>query len=261
LTAEDAAAAGLDQKPLRGLGRTPVQLLVEGPLAAAHSHVPAAEFDEAPLNGRAPDVRWLAPNAVAHHTVNAHLFERSGAVLPLSFGRAIFRTDVGVRQILRREQVAMLARLAALRGRGEWVLSLRRDQEAALAYLEKTSPQRPATDAGPRQPGHAYLRQQHRDKARRDDLVRLDAEATRAILSTLKPLAERTFRESLADGVQTNVVARFSLLVPRSQEAAFVEVAERTREVWRGRGYVSAVSGPWPPYRFGGLKAEDAHGA
>jgi Gas vesicle synthesis protein GvpL/GvpF len=260
MTSEDAAAAGLDQQPLRGLGRAPVRLLVEGPLAAVISHVPEAEFGEAPLNGQARDVRWLAPNAVAHHTVNARLFERGAAVLPLSFGRAIFRTDEGVRQLLQRDQVGMLARLAALSGRGEWVLTLRRDQEAALAYLMKASPQGSATDAVPGQPGHAYLSQQRRDKARRDELVRLDAEATRAILATLKPRAERTFREALADGVQTDVVARFSLLVPRAQGATFLEAAERTREVWRGRGYVLAVSGPWPPYRFGGLKAEDAHG-
>jgi hypothetical protein len=260
LTAEDVAAVALDRQPLHGIGRVPVRVLIEGPLAAAHSHVPAVEFEEGPLNGRVPDVRWLAPRAVAHHTVNARLFERGATVLPFSFGRAIFRADEGIRQLLRRDQAELLAKLARLRGRAEWVLTLRRDQAAALAYLEKATPRSGAPDAAPVQPGHAYLRQRRLDKARREELGALDAEATRAVLSALEPHAERTFREPLADGVQTHVVARTSLLVPRGQEAGFVEAVERTREVWRERGYAVAMSGPWPPYRFGGLKLEDSHG-
>jgi hypothetical protein len=264
LAAEAAGAAALDRQPLRGLAQTPVRLLVEGPLAAAVSPMPAAEFEDIPLNGGAPDLRWLAPRARAHHTVNDRLFERTAAVIPLSFGRAIFGSEEAVRQFLRREQAGLLARLTRVRDRAEWVLSVRRDQGAALAYLEQASPQlqraraRERARAATGRPGHAYLRQQRLGKVQREELARLDGEATQAILSALEPRVERAFSEPLIEGMQSEVLARASVLVPRTPESGFLEAVKRIREQWQGRGYEVAVSGPWPPYRFAGQQAEEA---
>jgi hypothetical protein len=211
-------------------------------------------------------VRWLTPRAVAHHTVNARLFERGAAVLPLAFGRAIFRTEEGVRQLLKREQSALLARLARVRGRSEWVVTVRRDQAAALAYVEAASPvmrraheweqARVATGRS----GRAYLREQRLDWARREALRRLDHEAAAEILAVLRQRAEAAVPEPLAEGLPSEMVLRASLLVPRAQEAAFLEAVERAQEAWRGRGYVVAVSGPWPPYRFGSLADQEQRG-
>jgi hypothetical protein len=264
LPAEAAGAAALDRQPLRGIGQTPVSLLAEGPLAAALSRMPAAEFEDIPLNGGAPDMRWLAPRARAHHTVTDQLFERTAAVIPLSFGRAIFGSDEGIRQFLRREQAGLLARLTQVRDRAEWVLSVRRDQGAALAYLDQVSPRlqraraRERARAATGQPGHAYLRQRRLGKVQREELARLDGEATQAILAALEPQVERAFSEPLIEGMQSEVLARASVLVPRTPESGFLEAVKRTREQWQGRGYVVAVSGPWPPYRFAGQQAEEA---
>jgi hypothetical protein len=226
--------------------------------------VPAVEFEDPSLNGQCPDVRWLTPRAVAHHTVNAHLLERGVALLPLAFGRAIFRTEERVRQLLQREQAALLARLACVRGRAEWVLTVRRDQAAALTYVEHASPEmRRAREweearAAAGRPGRAYLREQRLERARREALRRLDGEAAAQILAALQPSIERAFPEPLIEGLPSEVVLRASLLVPPAQEAAFLEAVERAREAWQERGYGVTVSGPWPAYRFGSLPEQEA---
>jgi len=264
LPTEETSAAGLDREPLRGIQQAPVRLVVEGPLAAAVSHVPADDFKDIALDGQVPDIRWLAPRAVAHNRVNSALFERGAAVLPLSFGRALFRGEENVRQMLRREQARFLARLARVGDRVEWVVTVRRDQAAALAYLEATSPrlrqarERESARSAAVQPGRTYLRQGRLDKLRREELFRLDGRATNAIFATIQPGAERAVREEVLDGAQTDVVARASLLVPRAGQNAFLEAITLASEECRGWGYVVAVSGPWPPYRFGGLQAEEA---
>jgi hypothetical protein len=183
---------------------------------------------------------------------------RSGS-LPLAFDQARSRDAEGVRQVLRREQTQLLPRLARVRGRAEWVMTVRRDRAAALAYLEEASPrlrqarerERARSAAG--RPGRSYMREQRLDKLRREELFKLDAEATTAILAALQLAAERAVREALPEGVQADVVARASLLVPRVGEATFLEAAELARAACRAWGYTVAVTGPWPPYRFGGL--------
>src|SRR5205814_753791 len=60
---------------LSGIGGAPIGLVAEGPVAAVVSAVPAAEFDEEPLNSRLRDLDWLGPRAAAHQAVNARLME------------------------------------------------------------------------------------------------------------------------------------------------------------------------------------------
>ena len=55
--------------------RPAVRWIGDGSLAAAVGDVPAAEFDEGPLNAGMADMGWLGPRAVAHQEVNPQLHE------------------------------------------------------------------------------------------------------------------------------------------------------------------------------------------
>ncbi len=150
-----------------GIEALPVRLLAAGPLAAAVSDVPSAEFDEAPLNAHVRDLAWLGPRALAHQQVNAALLESAEALLPLAFG-AVFRAKEGVRAFLDRERGELLERLQHVRGRGEWVVAVRRDEAAALADLERSEPALASLidTASASAPGRAYLLRKRVEEAR-----------------------------------------------------------------------------------------------
>ncbi|HEV8632849.1 MAG TPA: GvpL/GvpF family gas vesicle protein [Chloroflexota bacterium] len=250
-------------------------LVREGSVAAAVAPVPAEEFDEEPLNRRMRDLDWLAPRAERHQAVNAALMQKSAALLPLAFG-TVYRDEAGLRAMLRERQAELMRRLESVRGRAEWVVTLQRDGAAARAWVEE----RGAALADLRReieassPGRAYLLARRLDDARREELLRLDQAALAELVQTAEAHAERAYREPLAApasgypsegqmgypagaaaasaGGGSGPIARLSLLVPRAAEAALGAALGALTERWRPRGYTPDVTGPWPPYRFGG---------
>lgn len=258
------AAGGLPPD-LRGIDGGAVSLVQEGSLGAAVSQVPAAEFGESALNERLQDMAWLGPRAVAHQAVNAAIFGAGTALLPLSFGTVFHRVQ-GVHAMLRVGQARLLDALARVREHGEWVLSVRRDTARVLAGLEAHSPALAALDrdiqAG--STGRAYLLRRRQAGVRRQEMARLDREVAAAVSEALGGLARATFEEPLAEtggaGQPAGVPRRLSLLVPWSGEDAFVAAVERLAATWRPRGYSLELSGPWPPYRFGGLSSAEGPG-
>jgi hypothetical protein len=234
-----------------------VALVREGPLAAAVSAVPAEEFDEEPLNRNLRDLAWLGPRAERHQAVNAALMERSEALLPLAFG-TIYRDEAGLRAMLRQRRDELLRRLEGVRGRAEWVVALRRDDRAARAWVEERGEAladlRRRIEASP--PGRAYLLARRLDDARREGLLQLDQAALAELGRALEGRVERSHREPVtapadpADG--SGPIVRLSLLVPRPAEGELEAALGALAERWRPRGYTLDLTGPWPPYRFGG---------
>jgi hypothetical protein len=241
-------------------GLPDVALVREGPLAAAVAPVSAEEFEQEPLNRNLRDLEWLAPRAERHQAVNAALMRASEALLPLAFG-TVYRDEAGLRAMLRDRRDELLRRLESVRGRAEWVVALQRDGAAARAWVEEHGPAlsdlRRRIEASP--PGRAYLLSQRLDDARREGLLELDRAALAELGQTVAAHAERTHREPLvapagdpSGAAGSSLVARLSLLVPRAAEAQLAAALDALSERWRGRGYRLDVTGPWPPYRFGG---------
>jgi hypothetical protein len=239
---------------LVGIGGASVGLVEEGPIAAVVSAVPAEEFDEEPLNGRLRDLDWLGPRAAAHQAVNARLMELDDALLPLSFG-SVYRDERSLRRTLAERGGEFSRRLEAVRARAEWVVTLARDEAGALASLEHASEalQRLNGEIGSSPPGRQYLLRRRLGELRRQELANLDAEAIRSAVLNLTGAVERVYREPLADGAPGGPIARASVLVPRAGAGAFLEEIGRLDGVWSERGYSLVATGPWPPYRFGGL--------
>jgi hypothetical protein len=262
VAAEAAEAERPDRLALSGIEQAPVRLLVEGALAAALSDVPADQFEESALNERVRDLAWLGPRAVAHQTVNGELFQRFDAVLPLAFG-AVFRDDEGVRRLLRERAATFLAALDRVRGRGEWVITVHRDEAAALASLDESSPalRDLREQLAAASPGRAYLLRRRVEELRRAELLRRDGEAIEQIVESLGPWVEEACPEELGTRAPGGPVARASVLVSRTAQPAFQEGLAAVEERWRARGYPLSVTGPWPPYRFGSLLTETAGAA
>jgi hypothetical protein len=232
----------------------------EGSLGAVAEEVSEAEFGEEALNQNMRDMGWLAPRATHHQEVCARLLEGADAVVPLSFG-TVFRDEDGVRAMLRERADELEARLATVRGRAEWVVALSRDGARARAWVEQDGASavaevRRQIEASP--PGRAYLLARRLDEAHRQGLFELDAGAVAALQDALAGIAERTFREPLAEGAGpaaaggSGMIARVSVLAPRAGEARLRAALNQLAEAWRPRGYEVDATGPWPPYRFGG---------
>jgi Gas vesicle synthesis protein GvpL/GvpF len=242
-----------------GIDGRPVRWIVEAGLAAAVGDVPAADFDEEPLNERIRDLRWLEPRAVAHQTVNARLHELSPALLPLAFG-AVFRSDDRVRDLLRDLRPDLRERLARVAGRSEWVVAVHRNEAAALASRD-ASPTLQALNAEVQaaSPGRAHLLKRRLADARQRELRRLDAEVEARLSASLAGVAEAVYPEAVPVEAIERPLWRASLLVHRARQVELVRALDELRLEFEPRGYSLLLTGPWPPYRFGGLEPRQAH--
>jgi hypothetical protein len=254
------ALDALDASQLTGIAGEPIALVESSGLAAVTSAVPAEEFDEAPLNQRLRDLAWLGPHAAAHQAVNAQLHAVAEAVLPLSFG-AIFRSKERVAEVLSERERELEARLSQVAGREEWVAALQRSHALAVGALERVSVpvqqlQREMAAAGP---GRAYLLGRRLEQLKQEEARRLDAQAAEEATAAVEGVSDQLHREALvrADGPTAEdlqVLARMSLLVSRRAAPTLLRAAEAFNATWRDRGYTLHLTGPWPPYRFGGLQ-------
>jgi gas vesicle protein GvpL/GvpF len=252
-------AAPAPNAELRGIDERPVRWLNEHDLVAAVSDVPPAEFEEAPLNDHVRDLAWLEPRAVAHQAVNARVHELSPAMLPLAFG-AVFRADAGVRDLLRTQALTLRARLDQVAGRSEWVVTLHRDEAAALASLDISPRLRELhAEVQTASPGRAHLLRRRLVEERKRELGRVDAEVGERLASVLAELADAVYPEPLSAEAIERPLWRASLLVARSAESALLRGLDGLRAELEPRGYRVLLTGPWPPYRFGGLDSRQVH--
>jgi len=251
------ASGAIAVSQLRGLEGGRVEAIVEGPLLAATSVVPASEYEEGPLNERLQNMEWLAPRAALHQEVNAKLLELAGTVLPLTFG-AIYRGAEGVRTLLRSRAADLQRRLGALEGRAEWIVAVERDQDSAGSRPSSENGALEALDAdiASAAPGRAFLLGKKRSEVAHQERRSRDAAIAQETAAAIGAAAERVYREPLIDDAQSPAIARFSLLAPRAGDADLAAAVRSLNETAAARGYRVRLSGPWPAYRFGGLPGE-----
>ena len=242
---------------LKGIDAQPVRWVVDDVLAAAVSDVPDEEFDEAPLNEHVRDLSWLGPRAMAHQEVNYRLHEDGEAVVPLAFG-TVFRDEDRVRQLLHDQRAALAARLEAVRGRAEWVITVHVIKEPDADYVAAASPaiQAAQKEIASSPPGRAHLLKRRLAELQRDELRRIQAESAEEVVTRLREIATDVYLEPLPTDTIERPLVRASVLVPRSAEARFVDQVERLRSRWPEPMYRVLLTGPWPPYRFGGLQRD-----
>lgn len=243
-------AESVDAARLEGLGGAAVRAIADDHLAAATSDVPDSEFGAAALNDHIRDLDWLTPRASTHQRVNARLLEIADTVIPLSFG-TLYRDDDRVREMLRTSPGDRVARLASLAGRAEWVVTVTRDVEDVpgadddLRALDQ--------EISSSTPGRAFLLEKRRTKVAEEAGARSDAEVGRRVVEELAEVAERTYREPVADTGRDVIVVRLSLLARRDDDRVDARI-DRLRAELEPNGYHVRATGPWPAYRFGSLE-------
>lgn len=247
LAAADANA--VHDARIRGIEDAPVRVITGGPLAAAVSNLDDTAYGSDTLNARIADLEWLSSRAEAHQAVNALLLELAGSVIPLSFG-ALYRDDDRVREMLREDERGRVDRIEALRGRGEWLVTVVRE---ATAPLEDEAVTALDSEIAASTPGRAFLLEKRRTTVATRSIERADADVVRVCLAHLEPLAERVYPEPLARGGGDSVVLRLSLLLERGRAAAVGSAVRETEALVAPNGYRLRLSGPWPAYRFGSL--------
>jgi Gas vesicle synthesis protein GvpL/GvpF len=241
-----ASLLGIEERPLRTIS--------DAELVAAVTDVPAEDFSEEPLNVRIRDMSWLGPRAIAHQEVNERLWEQAAGSVPLAFG-TVFRDDERVRELLRSQRDVLLERLRAVQGRGEWVVALHRLSALGTADLAaKSEPlQKLQAEIAVSSPGRAHLLRRQAATLERDEAHRLDAQAATALGAALRAASDDVFLEPLPGDAVERPLARLSVLVKRTREAAFLDAVDAARKGWPEPTYRLLLTGPWPPYRFGGL--------
>jgi hypothetical protein len=234
----------------RGINGQPVKWVSGDGLAAAVSAVPATEFEQEPLNAKVGDLGWLGPRALAHQEVNARLFESIDAIVPLAFG-TVFRDEDRVRQMLVEQRESLNTRLEAVRGCAEWVIALHLLQEPDAAQATAVQSLRGEIDAS--SPGRAHLLARKLASLERDEARRIVADAADAVLRAVREIATDVYVEPLPSDTVERPLLRASVLVPRDGESMFMDGIDRLRQTWPEPTYRLLLTGPWPPYRFGGL--------
>ena len=250
--ARASAADAIARAQLRGIGGGTVEVIVESDLLGVTSVVPAAEYEEQPLNDRLQDLDWLAPRAAAHQEVNGKLLDLADAVIPLAFG-AIYRGTEGVRELLRGRAGDFADRLGSVEGRAEWIVSIEREGFPAASGDAIRALDAEISAAAP---GRAFLLGKRREEVLREERRMRDAAVAEEAWAAIESMAERVYREPLIDDPTAAAVARFSVLAHRDREVELGDVVRRLGATGVSSGYRVRLSGPWPAYRFGGLPSE-----
>jgi hypothetical protein len=239
---------------LTGINGRPVRWVTEGGLAAAVSDVPTAEFGEVPLNESVRNMAWLEPRAVEHQSVNYGLHDAVEAMIPLSFG-TVFRDDERVRQLLRDQAGTLRERLEVVRGCGEWVVALELLRAPGPELVAQASPaiQALRAEIESSSPGRAHLLRRRMAELERDEARRLRGQAAEETLASLRAVAADVYREPLPVDTVAQPLLRVSALVRRQDETQFAAEVERLRARWPEPTYRLLLTGPWAPYRFGGI--------
>jgi hypothetical protein len=223
-------------------------------LLAAVSYVPAAEFDEQPLNDLVSDLERLAPYAVRHEAAIGSLVASAPGLIPMGFG-AVYHDPERIAAVLRERKDEFRLLLDYVRGRREWGLKVTVDparaREAAAAESDELLRLNEAIATA--SPGRAYLL-----RRQRDGLV--GAATDRLTRATLAEIYHQLASRSVAS-VEDEISADHPPVGPRlALKAAFLvgddqvddfrrEAARLAREHGR-RGLAVEITGPWAPYSF-----------
>ncbi|HEY7061220.1 MAG TPA: GvpL/GvpF family gas vesicle protein [Chloroflexota bacterium] len=254
--ADSEAARLLARRAVRGLDPAePLFPITVGDLMAAVSRVPAATFEEEPLNALVADLPRLAPLAVQHEETVRALLPAAPALVPMAFG-AMYRGPARVEALLRERGDEFRALLGRVRGKYEWGLKVYRDAARWLASADEASDElrRLANEIARTSPGRAYLLGKQRERLRAAEADRLAAAALDEMLSRLEALSAASRRNPLgaAQPGSTQLLLNAAFLVETAATERFRTAAAELERVYGLRGLSGELSGPWAPYSFVG---------
>jgi Gas vesicle synthesis protein GvpL/GvpF len=221
-------------------------VVTEGELTAVVSRVPADEFAEDELRAHLNDMTWVESVALAHERVLDALC-RQTTVIPMRLC-TVYKTEGGVREMLRRESDALLETLRNLEGKVEWGVKV---------FFERRSASRSATREQPSREGASgaeYMDHRRRERDRGRQLDEQIEVAVAEIHERLDSLSEEsTLNQPQRPEVSAHpgeMVLNGAYLVQRENESAFHEQAAVLESRFADIGIELVLTGPWPAYNF-----------
>jgi hypothetical protein len=249
---DSGAAELLRERRIPGIEQgQPLFAIEAAGLVAAVSRVPAALFDEEPLNALVADLERLAPYAVRHEEAMRAMI--GSAVIPMTFG-AVYRTREGITALLREHAADFGDRLARFDGRCEWGLKVFVDHARLAQFAEQESDalRALAEEAAAASPGRAYLIMRKREQMLIGEADRLTAGWLAAIVGRLTGMSTDVALDEpvpVQPGAET-LVCKVAFLVGDDGIDAFREGVDELRRTYAPRGLRLELSGPWAPYSF-----------
>jgi hypothetical protein len=226
----------------------PLEILREGPLAAVCSEVPVDEFDDTQLRANLADMGWIERVARAHEAVLEWTRER-GTVIPMRMC-TVYRTDGGVREMLRSELESLEEALLSLEGKDEWGVKVffepatRRSQDDDRDSSAESGP-----DAGA-----MYMRRRQQELEEDERAAREIEEAAAHIHERLCELASDGLvsppQRPEASGHPGQMVLNGVYLVSDAVVGEFHDTVRALQHELGHLGLTLVETGPWPAYNF-----------
>jgi hypothetical protein len=220
----------------------PVAVVQEGDLAAVTSHVALADFDEARLREHLADIVWVETTARAHEAVLDEVCRRT-TLIPMRMC-TVYRTEEGVREMLRRDARALADALAHLEGRREW----------GVKVFAEPSGARPADAPAPDASGAAYMARRRRERDQVEHVAEALEEAAGQIDERLRAVADEAAvvppQRPEASGHPGVMVLNGVYLVSDVEQDRFHAEVRALQAEYEPMGLEIEPTGPWPAYNF-----------
>ena len=227
----------------------PVASVTEGTLTAAVSHVRLEEFGETRLRHHLSDMGWVEATARAHEETLEHL-RRRATVIPMRMC-SVYRTEGGVREMLRREEQALADGLAHLDGKSEWGVKVFADPG-----LSRPPQRQPGVsdDATSGSTGTAYMERRREERDAAERVAQLIERAAIQIHEQLCAAAAdgraSEVQPPAADDRGSELILNGVYLVRDDGQEAFHTRVRELRDTFGPLGLELRETGPWPAYNF-----------
>jgi hypothetical protein len=222
-----------------------VSTLRDGSVAAVVSRVAFEEFGEARLREHLADMAWVEATARAHE----HVLEQTRAqvtVIPMRMF-TVYRSEGGVREMLRREAAALTEALAHLDGKTEMGVKVFADRARA-----QPEPDREEVDASGA--GAAYMERRRRDRDRAEEEARRLEQAAEEIHERLAEIAAQAratpVQRPEASGHAGEMILNGVYLIEDGSLERFAQEVSELQEAFATSALELELTGPWPAYNF-----------
>jgi hypothetical protein len=244
--------ARVELGPLSGVDPSQsVRLVCEGELAAVVSQVALDDFGEERLREHLSDMGWVEMVARVHERVLDQI-RAAATVIPMRMC-TVYRTESGVRDMLRRESAALAEAIDHLVGKAEWGVKAFADVAHLASVVDDRDSESAQGDVGEAR-GAAYMRRKRDERDRQERARQLIEESSIQIHERLRSLATEghvtTPQRPEVSGHAGDMVLNGVYLVSDDARERFHEEVRELEAEFGPHGIELELTGPWPAYNF-----------